>query len=223
MPPTPTLNLADLWELVVPQVADRVALVVDDRVSTYAELEERANRLADRLAAAGIGPGDHVGCYLYNGPEYVETMLAAFKLRAVPINVNYRYVADELRYLCADADLKAIVHDAEFADRLDAVRAALARPRPRPVGRATAATTRTPWPRRRPSAARSSAPADDHYIVYTGGTTGMPKGVVWRQEDAFYACFGGGDWMRMNPIKEPAADPRPHPAATRSCSSPSPR
>ena len=93
---------------------DRTALVVDDRTLTYAELEERANRLADWLAAQGIGPGDHVGCYLYNGPEYVETMLAAFKLRAVPINVNYRYVADELRYLFADADLKALVHDAEF-------------------------------------------------------------------------------------------------------------
>src|SRR5687768_9912262 len=116
----PTLNLADLWELVLPHVGERTALVVDDRVSTYAELEERSNRLADVLAGAGIGPGDHVGCYLYNGPEYIETMLAAYKLRAVPINVNYRYVAEELRYLCADAELQAIVHDAEFADRLDA-------------------------------------------------------------------------------------------------------
>ena len=118
----PTFNLADLWELVQPHVADRVALVVDDRVSTYADLEDRANRLADRLAAEGIGPGDHVGCYLYNGPEYLETMIAAFKLRAVPINVNYRYVADELRYLCADADLKVLVHDIDFDDRVEAVR-----------------------------------------------------------------------------------------------------
>src|SRR5215211_481909 len=103
MPSHPSLNIADLWELVLPRVAERTALVVDDRSSTYAELDERANRLANHLAAAGIGPGDHVGCYLYNGPEYVETMLAAYKLRAVPVNVNYRYVADELRYLCADA------------------------------------------------------------------------------------------------------------------------
>jgi acyl-CoA synthetase (AMP-forming)/AMP-acid ligase II len=198
----PTLNLADLWELVLPHVADRVALVVDDRQSTYAELEERANRLADRLAADGIGPGDHVGCYLYNGPEYIETMIAAFKLRAVPINVNYRYVADELRYLCGDADLKAIVHDVEFADRLGAIRDSL------PLltsslsvgdGGDYEAALAASSPEQR-EVQRSP---DDHYIVYTGGTTGMPKGVVWRQEDAFYSCFGGGDWMRMNPIKEP--------------------
>src|SRR5205807_8978959 len=80
------------------------------------------NRLAARLADEGIRPGDHVGCYLYNGTEYVETMLAAYKLRAVPINVNYRYVEDELRYLFRDADLKALVHDAEFTPRIEAVR-----------------------------------------------------------------------------------------------------
>src|SRR5687768_16150217 len=179
MPTTPTLNLADLWELVLPHVADRTALVVDDRVSTYAELEERGNRLADRLAAEGIGPGDHVGCYLYNGPEYLETMIAAFKLRAVPVNVNYRYVADELRYLCADAELKAIVHDVEFGERLAAVRDGLPT-----LGLAlsvgeggdyeSALAAASPAPR---DVQRSG---DDHYIVYTGGTTGMPKGVVWR-------------------------------------------
>ena len=121
MAPPSTYNLADLWEAVVPHVADRTALVVDDRSWTYAELEERSNRLADHLRRSGVGPGDHVGCYLYNGSEYVEVMLAAFKLRAVPINVNYRYVADELRYLCADADLRAIVHDPSFGERVDAV------------------------------------------------------------------------------------------------------
>src|SRR5690606_7287771 len=120
-------NLADLWEAVVPHVAERTALVVDDRSWTYAELEERANRLAQHLAAEGVGPGDHIGCYLYNGSEYVETMLAAFKLRAVPINVNYRYVADELRYLCIDADLRVVVHDPAFAERVEAVAADLPR------------------------------------------------------------------------------------------------
>src|SRR5437879_5753954 len=116
-----TFNLADLWEAVLPDIEERVALVIDDRTSTYAQLEERANRLADVLAGAGIGPGDHVGCYLYNCPEYIETMLAAFKLRAVPINVNYRYVDAELRYLFDDADLTAVVHDVAFADRVAAV------------------------------------------------------------------------------------------------------
>jgi 3-oxocholest-4-en-26-oate---CoA ligase len=195
VPTTPTLNLADLWELVCPLVADRVALVVDDRQSTYAELEERSNRLADRLAAEGIGPGDHVGCYLYNCPEYVETMIAAFKLRAVPINVNYRYVADELRYLCNDADLKAIVHDVEFTDRLPEIPFALSVGAGGTYEDALAASS--------PELREVQRSADDHYIVYTGGTTGMPKGVVWRHEDAFYSCFGGGDWMRMNPITEP--------------------
>jgi acyl-CoA synthetase (AMP-forming)/AMP-acid ligase II len=202
MTATPSLNLADLWELVLPQIAGRTALVVDDRASTYAQLDERANRLADWLAGEGIGAGDHVGCYLYNGPEYVETMLAAFKLRAVPINVNYRYVADELRYLCDDADLKAIVHDSEFGDRLDAIRGQLPELRSAlSVGEGgdyeDALAAASPAPR------QVERSADDHYIVYTGGTTGMPKGVVWRQEDAFYACFGGGDWMRIDPVKEP--------------------
>ena len=201
-----TYNLADVWEAIADLVPDRVALVVDDNVSTYAQLEERANRLADRLAAGGIGPGDHVGCYLYNGPEYIETMLAAFKLRAVPINVNYRYVADELRYLCADAELKAIVHDAEFSDRLAAVRNELpALGLALSVGEGgdyeTALAASSP---QRREIQRSG---DDLYIVYTGGTTGLPKGVVWRQEDALYACFGGGDWTRMNPVTAPEQIP----------------
>ena len=195
MPTTPTLNLADLWELVCPLVADRTAVVVDERTSTYAELEERANRLANRLAEEGIGPGDHVGCYLYNCPEYVETMIAAFKLRAVPINVNYRYVADELRYLCSDADLKAIVHDVEFTDRLPDIPLALSVGDGGTYEAALAASS--------PEQREVQRSGDDHYIVYTGGTTGMPKGVVWRHEDAFYSCFGGGDWMRLNPITEP--------------------
>ena len=197
-----SFNLADLWEAVLPLVADRTALVVDEGSWTYAELEARANRLADHLRQAGIGPGDHVGCYLYNGSEYVEVMLAAFKLRAVPINVNYRYVADELRYLCADAELKALVHDPSFADRVDAVAGDLPLLATRlTVGEggdyeaALAAASPAPVPVERSS--------DDHYVVYTGGTTGMPKGVVWRMEDAFYACFGGGDWMRLNPISSP--------------------
>src|SRR4051794_32457197 len=96
---TLTFNLADLTEAAVDRVPERLALITSERTLTYAGLEERANRLAAWLASQGIGPGDHIGCYLFNGTEYVETMLAAYKLRAVPINVNYRYVEDELRYL----------------------------------------------------------------------------------------------------------------------------
>jgi acyl-CoA synthetase (AMP-forming)/AMP-acid ligase II len=191
--PPRTYNLADLYEAVADEVPHRIALITPERTLTYAQLEERANRLANHWAAEGVGPGDHVGCYLYNGTEYVEGMLAAFKLRAVPINVNYRYVADELQYLFNDAGLVAVLHEPEFLDRMPAVRSTLARGDDYEA--ALAASTPD-----RPAAERSE---DDHYIVYTGGTTGMPKGVVWRHEDAFYACFGGGDYMRRNPIKAP--------------------
>ena len=98
-------------------------MVCGDRRLSYAEADERANRLAHHLAGLGIGVGDHVALYLYNGTEYLEAMLAAFKLRAVPINVNYRYGEEELRYLLDDADVEALVFHREFAPTLDGVRA----------------------------------------------------------------------------------------------------
>ena len=119
-------NIADLIEHAVDAVPDRVALIVGDRIETYAQLEERANRLAHHLAGATASvPGDHVGIYGFNSLEFVETILAAYKLRAVPINVNYRYVEAELRYLFDNADLVALVHDAQFASRIAAVRDSL--------------------------------------------------------------------------------------------------
>src|SRR5947208_4363243 len=167
-----TFNLADLFEAVGDTVPEREAVVFGDVRLTYRELDERATRLAHALAARGIGPADHVGLWMYNGNEYLEGMLAAFKLRAVPVNVNYRYVEDELRYLFTDADLKAVVHEPEFAATLDGIRADL------PllgvaIGRgeeyeAVLAGARVD----RDFGARS---ADDLYILYTGGTTGMPK------------------------------------------------
>src|SRR5688500_18661506 len=102
-------NLADLFEAAADAVAAREALVCGGRRRTFGELDERGTRLAHALADMGVGRGDHVGLHLYNGNEYLEAMLACFKLRAVPINVNYRYVADELRYLFADADPVALV------------------------------------------------------------------------------------------------------------------
>jgi acyl-CoA synthetase (AMP-forming)/AMP-acid ligase II len=201
-----TFNLADLTEAAIDRVPDREALITAERTLTYAGLEDRANRLAGWLAEQGIGSGDHIGCYLYNGTEYVETMLAAYKLRAVPINVNYRYVEDELRYLFRDADLKALVHDAEFTPRIEAVRDGLplltttlsvdpGDSKSSPYEQALAASS--------PARVPVQRSGDDLYIIYTGGTTGMPKGVVWRQEDAFYSCFGGGDYSRANPAKTP--------------------
>src|SRR5580693_8790960 len=114
-------NLADLFEAAVDAYPEREYIVADGQRRTYAQMEDRANRLAHHLAAQGIGPGDHVGIYAYNSVEWVETAWAVFKLRAVWININYRYVEDELRYLFTNADLKALVHQREFAPRVAGV------------------------------------------------------------------------------------------------------
>jgi acyl-CoA synthetase (AMP-forming)/AMP-acid ligase II len=193
-------NLADLFESVADAVPDREAVVCGDRRLSFAQLDERANRLAHALAERGIGPGDHVGLYLYNGSEYLEGMLAAYKLRAVPVNVNYRYVADELRYLLADADCKAVIHEPDFAGLLDAVRPELA------LLTATLARGDDYEAALAASSAANDFPprsADDLYILYTGGTTGMPKGVMWRHEDIFSAALGGAGTLTGVPIVTP--------------------
>jgi acyl-CoA synthetase (AMP-forming)/AMP-acid ligase II len=201
-------NLADIFESVVDVVADREALVCGGRRLTYAELDARANRWAHHLQSAGVGPGDHVGVQLYNCTEYVETMIACFKIRAVPINVNYRYVEDELAYLFNDADVVALVHDTEFTPRVEAV---LGRtPKLRHLvtvgdGRRPDGAVDYDDALAAQSAGRDGFPersADDLYVIYTGGTTGMPKGVMWRQEDLFFAGMGGAD-----PVGTPVSRP----------------
>jgi acyl-CoA synthetase (AMP-forming)/AMP-acid ligase II len=180
-------NLADLLECVADTVPDHLALVCGERRLTFAEFDERATRLAHTLADRGVRAGDHVALYLYNGTEYLEAMTAAAKLRAVPINVNYRYVEEELLYLLNDADAVAVIFDPDFAPKLDAIKARL--PKLHTLlsldeyERALAGT----------SPVRDFPPrsGDDLYILYTGGTTGMPKGVMWRQEDAFFGAMGG--------------------------------
>src|SRR5438105_4342655 len=192
-------NIADLTEHVVDTVPDRIALIIADEPRTYAQLEERANRLAHHLASQGIGPGDHVGIYGFNSHAFVETIFAAYKLRAVPINVNYRYVEAELRYLFDNADLVALVHDAQFAARIQAVTDALPMLRHLiAIDDGSGADCSALGSLRYDEVLASSSPArhfpersdDDIYILYTGGTTGMPKGVVWRHEDVL--CVLGG-------------------------------
>src|SRR5690349_2051730 len=118
-------NIADLFEHVADRVPDRPALIVSDEALTFGELDTRATQVAHRLAALGVVAGDHIGIYAYNGTAWVETMLGAFKVRAVPININFRYVEDELAYLLDNADVKVVVYDPGFEDRLAAVRSRL--------------------------------------------------------------------------------------------------
>lgn len=211
-------NLADLFESVVDAVPDREALLYVDhpgtgaeRRLTYAELDAAANRIAHHLIDAGIGPGEHLGLHLYNGVEYLQTVLGALKARIVPVNVNYRYVEEELVYLYRDADLAALVFDGEFDERVAAAApqapglrhlvrvgaaAPTAGPGPAAVSFAEAEASGSPD---RGFAQRS---ADDQFIIYTGGTTGMPKGVMWRQEDLFFSGLGGGA-PTGEPVKTP--------------------
>ncbi|MEU9338353.1 acyl-CoA synthetase [Streptomyces sp. NPDC048290] len=204
-------NLADLFESVVDAVPDREALVYVDhpgtgaeRRLTYAQLDAAANRIAHHLLDSGVRPGEHLGLHLFNGVEYLQTVLGCLKARIVPVNVNYRYVEEELVYLYRDADLVALVYDAEFGDRVAAalpgtpgVRHVL-RVGDGPLGTAFTEAA-AGGSAERGFAARSG---DDQFIIYTGGTTGMPKGVMWRQEDLFFSGLGGGA-----PTGEPVSSP----------------
>ncbi|MCB0958930.1 MAG: acyl-CoA synthetase [Acidimicrobiales bacterium] len=195
-------NIADLFERAVDAVPDRTALVCGDTILTFAELDAEANKLANHLLAEGFGHGDHIGIYGQNSAEWMIAMIGIFKVRAVPININFRYVEDELVYLFDNADLVALVHDREYLDRIEAVVEKVPGVRhylmiddetdldPSRIGAVAWTDALAGQSTERPQLDRSP---DDHYVIYTGGTTGMPKGVVWRHEDVFYALGGGID------------------------------
>jgi acyl-CoA synthetase (AMP-forming)/AMP-acid ligase II len=207
-------TFADTFEVVADTVPDHLAIVTEERRLTYAEVDERANRLAHALLERGVEPGDHVGLYLYNGTEYVEGMLAAWKIRAVPINVNYRYVEEELVYLFDDADLRGVVHHQEFSptlaavvDKVPGVRTFLC-----VADESGASTDGLPTDDYEEALAAASPErdfpersGDDLYILYTGGTTGMPKGVMWRQEDIFHAAMDISAMGMGDPPETPEA------------------
>ena len=194
------MNFADIWETVAQTIPDCTAQIHGTTRSSYREFEDRSARLANALRHRGVGPGDKVALYLFNAPEYLETVFAALKLRAIPVNVNFRYLADELQYLLENADAKAVVYHGALASRIDEVRARL------PVLRCFLQVTTTADDRVEPiadaeayeSVIDSHEPeeviersADDLLFLYTGGTTGMPKGVMWKHADLYKTLSRG--------------------------------
>ena len=206
------LNLAVIHEAIAEAIPERECLVVGDRRFTWRETNDRSRRLAAVLREHGLGcrqeraglggsesGQDHVALYCYNGNEYLEGMLGAFKARCAPFNVNYRYVEEELLYLFDNADARAVVYHASFAPTLEAIRPKLSGIRvwlqvadesgnallPGALDYEAALAAATPEP-------PVGLSPDDLYILYTGGTTGMPKGVLWRQEDVYLAALSMG-------------------------------
>jgi acyl-CoA synthetase (AMP-forming)/AMP-acid ligase II len=186
-------NFADVWEVIASIQPDRVALVRGDARTSWREFETRAEAVASRLLEAGLTRQSRVAQYMTNSTEFVETVFATFKAAMVPVNTNYRYVADELAYLWLDAGVEAVVFHGSFTESADAVRDRVPDVRiwmwvddgsgacpewAEPYQAAASSDTRRP-----PDAPTRSG--DDLYLLYTGGTTGQPKGVMWRQDDLF--------------------------------------
>lgn len=209
------LNIADLFEHAVDAAPGKPAVQVGDRVVTYADLERESNRLAHYLQSQGVGVGDHVGLYAKNSIEHVIALLAVLKVRAVAINVNYRYVAGELEYLFDNADLVGLVHDrayaslvAEVAPKFDKLRTIVAIPDPIDPDDSSDVTSYGGVLLDEALEGQSDVrdfgerSPDDLHIIYTGGTTGFPKGVMWRHEDFWRVLGGGIDFMTGEPLSE---------------------
>ncbi len=206
---TSTFNHADLFEIAVDVAPERTALVAGDTRLTYRDLETRANRMAHHLALAGIGPGDRVSILARNRAEWLEAQIGVYKLRAVPVNINYRYTANELAYVIGDSESAALIGERELIARLGHARDHLGRLRHVVViDDGTDATVADAVPYEQALAAASAdrdfgpRSGEDLYLLYTGGTTGLPKGVMWRQEDIFYTAMGGAP-MDGDPLRTP--------------------
>lgn len=182
-PPRP-INLADVLETMADTVPDRAAIVTLDRDWTFAEIDDRSTRLANHLVGLGIQPGDHVAVHATNRIEWVDALYGCLKARAVPININFKYLHDELAYLYENADCVAAIIAPEYVDAVTALDTPTLK-QMIVLGEAYDAALAAASPERRVTG-RS---ADDHYVLYTGGTTGNPKGVVWRNEDLIRAAL----------------------------------
>jgi acyl-CoA synthetase (AMP-forming)/AMP-acid ligase II len=205
-------NLADLFEHAVDAYGDdRLAVVEDDRRLTYSGLEAEANRWASALSSLGVGAGDHVGVHLRNGVDCLALILGVLKLRAVTISINYRYSGPELRYLYDYSDTSVLVFHREFGEAvthavsgLDAVRHTImvedgSGVETLPDG---ALPSREILDAASPERPRLERSGDDLYLVFTGGTTGKPKGVMWRQEDLWRSLGGGADYHTGEPVPD---------------------
>ena len=204
-----TFNHADMFEIAADAAPESTALVAGRVRLTYRELDERANRVAHHLASAGIGRGDRVAILAHNRAEWLETQIGAYKIRAVPVNVNYRYTAGELAYVIGDSEAAALVGERELIARLGPARDGLPHLRHVVVfedgseaGVADAVDYEEALAAASPERDFGERSGDDLYLLYTGGTTGMPKGVMWRQEDIFFAAMGGGN-MLGDPVRSP--------------------
>lgn len=205
------LNIADLAEHAIDAVPDRVALICGDEQLTYGQLEERANRLAHYLKDHGVGKDDKVGLYCRNRIEIVIGMLGIVKAGAILVNVNFRYVEGELKYLFDNSDMVALIHERRYADRVANVLPETPNVKtvlvvedgsdddfqryggvPFEDALALGSPERDFGPRSE----------DDIYLLYTGGTTGFPKGVMWRHEDIYRVLFGGTDFATGEPIAD---------------------
>ena len=218
------LNFADLFEHAADAFGERAAVACGDRQVTYRELEERANRLAHHLAGIGVGPGDHVGLYARNSIEAIETLIAACKLRAAAVNINYRYVENEFQYMLADSDLTALVYDRRLAPVVAAAASAApglrglveiddgsapqATGTPQATGEAITTEYDAALAAASPDRDFPARSGDDVYIIYTGGTTGYPKGVMWRHEDIWRTLAGGIDFITGEPLPDEWAQSR---------------
>lgn len=208
-------NFADVWEAVAESVPAAPALAQGTRALTWSELDRRADAVARWLLDADVARQDKVALYLYNCPEYLEATFATFKVGLVPINTNYRYADDELVYLWENADAVAVVFHGVFVERIEGIRQRVHRvgswlwvddgTAPCPSWAVpyediagTAGLPGDPGAEHAPVRAPWGRGPDDLHMLYTGGTTGMPKGVMWRQDDLF-ARLNGAGFRRYDP------------------------
>jgi acyl-CoA synthetase (AMP-forming)/AMP-acid ligase II len=205
------LNIADLAEHAIDAVPDRVALICGDEQITYAQLEDKANRLAHYLIDQGVKRDDKVGLYCRNRIEIVIAMLGIVKAGAILVNVNFRYVEGELKYLFENSDMVALVHERRYADRVANVLPETPNVKTILVvedgsdddfGRYGGVEFYSALEQASPERDFGERSADDIYLLYTGGTTGFPKGVMWRHEDIYRVLFGGTDFATGEFVKD---------------------